>query len=527
MRSRNWMCAGVMAGLLCCSSLVHAEPVVQEWLRTYPFPPYTYGAMVALDHSGNVISVGHDPGASDLVTIKYDASGGVLWERHFTLAGYRLVATWVATDGDGNVVVTGYPQTFSSNPVAVGLLTLKYNSEGTLLWDDLYSATWGTTTRAIVDGTGNIYVAGNGWYGTYDFITIKYAPDGTRLWTDVFDHGGGFHTPTSMDLDGDGNLLVAGGGPAGSGMITALYDADGTRQWVIARAGNAGQSVKWTNDGHFYLTGSWYTQATGEDVRLLKYDAEGTLVWERFYDFGSGEFGTRLALDPQGNVFVTGFQSHGYADWLTLKTDSQGELLWSRVQDSHPGNDEFPGFIVAGPEGEVYVTGSGGPPPIPFTSYLQLVTLRYDADGTTAWEQRHYEWASRGVGAALGSDRSLYVVGLGNSITTIKYGQSQVVGVPHDGSGPLLALEQNHPNPFRASTQLTFAIPQAEHVQLAVYDVAGRLVRVLADEEMAGGRHGLSWDGTDADQQPVPNGVYFYRLLRPGREEHRRMILLR
>lgn len=518
--------ATLLACLLCLASGAQADTVVEEWLRTHAFPPYTYGAMVALDGAGNVISVGYDPGASDLITIKYDPAGNPLWERHYAMPGFCIVATWVATDAGSNVVVTGYPRTFSSNPVGIGLLTVKYDSGGSLLWDDLYEGTRGTATRALIDATGNIFVAGKIWSGSDDFVTIKYAPDGTRVWQDVFDQAGGFHAPTAMDLDADGNLLVTGGGVA-SGVITVMYDANGTRRWVSAHAGTGGQSVEWTDDGHFYLTGSWYTQATGNDVRLLKYDANGALIWERFYDFGGSESGTRLAIDTQGNVCITGFESAGYANWLTLKTDGHGNLLWSQVQDSHNANDEFPGFMVTGPEDEVYVTGTGGPPPIPFTSYVQTVTLRYNSDGTTAWTQRHYEWASRGVGAVLGNDRSLYVVGLGNSITTIRYGQPTEVSVP-DGSGePLLTLEQNYPNPFRFSTRLNFAIPQAEHVRLTVYDLSGRLVRLLADEEMAPGQHGLDWDGTDEDRRPVPNGVYFCRLQRPGREEHRRMTLLR
>lgn len=518
--------AAVLLGLLGPASRVQAEAVVEEWLRSYPFPPYTYGAMVALDGDGNVISVGHDPGASDLITIKVDPAGSPVWERHYTMPGYCVVATWVATDAAGNVIVTGYPQTFSSSPIAIGLLTVKYDSAGNFLWEDLYAGTRSSSTRALVDPAGDIFVTGKVWAGSDDFVTIKYAPDGTRLWQDTFDHAGAFHAPTAMDLDADGNLLVTGGGVA-SGVITALYDAAGTRRWVSAHAGSGGRSVEWTADGHFFLTGSWYTQATGNDVRLLKYDANGALAWERFYDFGGSEFGTRLALDAQGNVVITGYEGAGYANWLTLKTDADGNLLWSQVQDSHPSNDEFPNFIVIGPESEVYITGSGGPPPIPFTNYLQMVTLRYNTDGTTAWAQRHYEWASRGVSAALAGDRSLFVVGLGNSITTIKYAQPLAVGVPELGGELPLALAQNHPNPFRASTQLAFAIPQAERVRLAVYDHSGRRVRLLADEEMPPGKHELHWDGTDDARRPVPNGVYLYRLERAGQAEHRRMTLLR
>jgi len=528
MRLSSWYCGAVIAGLACVASLAHAQPAVQEWIRTAPWPPYTYGAMIAVDANDDIISVGYDPGASDLVTTKFDAAGSILWERHYAIENYSVRATWVATDGDGNVIVTGYPQTFSGNPVPVGLLTLKYDGDGNLLWDDLYSATWGSALRAIIDGAGNIFVTGRGWFGTHDFVTIKYAPDGTRVWQDVFDRSGGSHFPTAMDLDANGNLLVTGGG-VGGGLITVLYDASGARQWVVERSGIAGSSVRWTNDGHFYLTGSWYTPATSNDCMLLKYDATGALTWERFYNFGASEIGTKLALDTQENLYVTGYQSGGgYANWLTLRVAPDGNLIWSRVQDSHPAYDEFPNFLVTGPQDEVYITGSGGPSPVPGQSYIQMLTLRYDADGSTAWVGRHYEWASRGVGVALASDNSLYAVGLGNSITTIKYAQTPV-GVPApstDGAGRL-ALLAPEPNPFRADVTLRYTLPEREHVRLSIFDVSGRLVASLADGAQAAGEHRLSWDGRDLRGNAAPAGVYVMRLSAGARATTEKLVRMR
>ncbi|MFN0151105.1 MAG: T9SS type A sorting domain-containing protein [bacterium] len=524
----NWRCSALVAGLLCVTSLAHADPAVQEWIKTYPWPPYTYGAMIALDPDDNVISVGHDPGASDIVTTKYDPAGNILWERHYTMEDYSLRATWVATDGDGNVIVTGYPQTFSSNPVQTGLLTIKYDSDGALLWDDLYSGTWAFAVRAVTDGVGNIFVTGRAWFGTYDFVTIKYAPDGSRAWLDVFDQGGGNHTPTSMDLDPSGNLLVAGGGLSG-GMITTLYDASGQRQWVVERPGGAGSSVRWTNDGHFYLTGSWYTQSTSNDFRLLKYDAAGALTWERFYDFGASEIGTKLALDTQENVYVTGYQSGGgYANWLTIRVDPDGNLLWSRLQDSHPAYDEFPNFLVTGPQNEVYITGSGGPSPVPGQSYIQMLTLRYDADGTTAWVGKHYAWASRGVGVALASDNNVYAVGLGNSITTIKYAQSPVdVPAPtSDGVGRVTLLA-SEPNPFRSDVALRYSLSGTTRVRLAIFDVSGRLVANLVDGVRGHGEHRVFWDGRDARGIATPPGVYVMRLSGGSGEVSRKIVRMR
>jgi hypothetical protein len=489
-----------------------AQPVTQEWTRTATFPPYTYGTMVAVGPDQNVISVGWTPGASDIVTTKHDGNGNQLWQAHYTMPSYELVSTWVAVDASGNVIVTGYPQTFSGNPVQVGLLTLKYDSSGALLWDDLYPGTWAFTTRAIVDDAGNIYVTGRGWFGTHDFITIKYASDGTVVWQDIFDQNGGFHTPTAMDLDANGNLLVTGTGLSG-GLITALYDAAGVRQWVIEQVGIAGGSVRFTGDGHFLLTGSLYSPPTSNDFMLLKYDLGGQPTWERFYDFGGSEAGKKLALDAQGNVYVTGIQGV-YSNWLTLKTDADGHLLWSRIYDAHAYNDEYPNFLVTGPQGEAYITGVGGPPPPgPNLSYLSMVTLRYDADGTTAWTQTHYQWASRGVGVALGSDNSVYAVGMGNSITTIKYAQP-VAGLAAAAvdprNGPTLFPAA--PNPFRSDVALRYELTAAGPVHLAVFDVSGRMVANLVSGTRGAGVHQVVWNGRDDSGAATSPGVYLVRL---------------
>jgi hypothetical protein len=81
------------------------------------------------------------------------------------------------------------------------------------------------------------------------------------------------------------------------------------------------------------------------------------------------------------------------------------------------------------------------------------------------------------------------------------------------------ALRQNYPNPFNPETVIEFTLRGADAsrgrvpVTLRVYDVAGRLVRTLVDEERSAGvLHAVSWDGRDHAARRVASGVYFYRL---------------
>jgi hypothetical protein len=88
-------------------------------------------------------------------------------------------------------------------------------------------------------------------------------------------------------------------------------------------------------------------------------------------------------------------------------------------------------------------------------------------------------------------------------------------------------LDQNYPNPFNPSTMIRFGLSEAAHVSLRIYDLAGRLVRVLVDEHRAASAYSETWDGLDMDGSRVSSGVYFYRLVAGDFVQTRKMVLLR
>ncbi len=97
-----------------------------------------------------------------------------------------------------------------------------------------------------------------------------------------------------------------------------------------------------------------------------------------------------------------------------------------------------------------------------------------------------------------------------------------------DGNLPTHAscLLQNHPNPFNPHTTISFDLPIRSAVCLQVYDVSGRLVRTLLNDEMVQqGRNEVVWNGRNASGRQVASGVYFYRLDAAGQVETKRMVL--
>jgi subtilisin-like proprotein convertase family protein len=90
-----------------------------------------------------------------------------------------------------------------------------------------------------------------------------------------------------------------------------------------------------------------------------------------------------------------------------------------------------------------------------------------------------------------------------------------------------LVLDANYPNPFNPMTTISFALPQATHVQLRVYDLQGKLVATLADGTLTAGRHETIWTGRDDAGRQTASGMYFYRLIADGQTRSGKMLLLK
>jgi hypothetical protein len=81
-----------------------------------------------------------------------------------------------------------------------------------------------------------------------------------------------------------------------------------------------------------------------------------------------------------------------------------------------------------------------------------------------------------------------------------------------DSQLPLVySLNQNYPNPFGPATSITYSLARREHVDISVYDTAGRHVCTLVDEVQEPSRYRTAWDGTNAHGEQAPPGVYFIR----------------
>jgi hypothetical protein len=107
-------------------------------------------------------------------------------------------------------------------------------------------------------------------------------------------------------------------------------------------------------------------------------------------------------------------------------------------------------------------------------------------------------------------------------VTTI----SPVTATRGPGQTPGYHLGQNHPNPFRAETQFSFAAPAGEEIQIRVFDVTGKVVKTLFDKRSLGTGELATWDGKNDNGNRVASGIYFYRLRTFRSTLTRKMVLL-
>ena len=105
---------------------------------------------------------------------------------------------------------------------------------------------------------------------------------------------------------------------------------------------------------------------------------------------------------------------------------------------------------------------------------------------------------------------------------------TQTVILLEDSTTPhSVALHAAYPNPFNGKTTLRFDVPSTSPVQLALYDVLGRPVRVWTMHELAPGQYAQTWDGRDQDGRSAGTGVYVYRLRVGDTLRSGRLLLLR
>ena len=328
----------------------------------------------------------------------------------------------IALDGSGNVYVTGASTTTWGNPVRAYVggyeaFVAKLNSSGTLIWNTFLGGSGEDDGYGIaVDGSGNIYVTGMGdgtWGspvqayggGSYDTFAAKLnSSTGALVWNS-FLGGSGDDYSNGIALDGSGNVYVTGssnatwgspvqayGGGSNDAFAAKLNSSTGALTWNTFLGGSGydeGYGITVGGIGNVYVTGdSNATWGSPEGAYSGGYDAfaanlnssTGVLTWNTFLGGSGGDYGSGIAIDGSGNLYVTGDTNatwgspvgaySGSWDAFAVKLNSStGALTWNSFLGGS-GIDQGLGIAVDG-SGNIYVTGHStanwGNPMSPFS----------------------------------------------------------------------------------------------------------------------------------------------------------------
>ncbi len=343
---------------------------------------------VAVDIAGNVYVAGRTEGSlggpnaglSDILLAKYDEAGTRLWTRQIGTEAVD-VALGTAVDGEGNVYLSGYTQgsLAGRNAGDYDVVLLKYNSAGTLLWSRQIGSEAGEQCWDVTaDKVGNVYITGAtlgnlGWPysggGSVSFLA-KYDATGSQQWIRPIGSAG-VDASYRVAADGAGNVYVTGDTMDGLGGVNggstdvflAKYDATGTLGW-LRQVGSSGAESSYgvaaDAAGNVwicgYTTGNLAGPLVGQsDSFLIKFTAGGGRLWSRQFNPATpGGSNVGVAIDSAGNAYVGGYT--GPTTYLA-KYNAGGILLWlSPVQNLDQLYQYIHGVALDG-QGNAYIPG--------------------------------------------------------------------------------------------------------------------------------------------------------------------------
>ena len=341
----------------------------------------------------------------------------------------------VQQTSDGGYIITGLGGWIQSTFQGYVYL-LKTDSLGDTLWSKTFGADSGVDCGMSVQQTldGGYIVVGYTRElgpGLNDVYLIKTDSVGDTLWTRIY---GGIEMDDvrSVQQTQDGGYILAGGTASFGDTLGELYliktDSQGDTIWTRtygAHWSQGGNSVRQTSDGGYIITGDVSIDSIPQtsDVYLVKTDAQGDTLWTRIYgNPGIADRGESVQEASDGGYVVAGTacfssSSGGFDKAYLIKTDSQGDTLWTRtyvhrdrsrglsVAETYDG-----GYIVAG---ESFQSDGGG---------RLVYIVRTDSMGDTLWTRTYgYSAVSRARSVWQTSDSGFVVAGdIRGSITQLE-----------------------------------------------------------------------------------------------------------
>ena len=182
----------------------------------------------------------------------------------------------------------------------------------------------------------------------------------------------------------------------------------------------------------------------------------------------------------EGRISIIGSiieANESYMDWNTFQIDTEGQLLWSAKYDEMLSNDERPAWITALSNGDVFVSGQGGPAYNSPTGsqYMQFVVLRY-SNGELVWSDTNIYQGYVGVHSLVDESCNLYV--LGETAATVNFYEDDC-GIPNsifEEGNPSPTSLGIFPNPAIDEVNIKLPIVESTVEKIRIFNSTGSLV---------------------------------------------------
>jgi len=282
-------------------------------------------------------------GEKDVYVVKLDANGNLQWTK--TIGGPKDdLGTSLIQTSDGGYAIAGSTKSFGAGDEDV--YVVKLDANGNLQWtktiggkkDDvgLMSLIQTSDGGYAIAGATNSFGAGNG-----DVYVVKLDANGKLQWTKTIG-GPGDEIGFSLIQTSDGGYAIASYttsfGAGGGDVYVVKLDAKGNLQWTKTIGGPAdeiGFSLIQTSDGGYAiagLTGSFC--AGGLDVYVIKLNANGNLQWTKTIGGKEDDKGYSLIQTSDGGYAIAGYTKSfgaGGEDVYVVKLDADGKLQWTKT----------------------------------------------------------------------------------------------------------------------------------------------------------------------------------------------------
>lgn len=430
--------------------------------------------------------------AGDITLTKRDSTGNILWETAFdNLDNTRHeVATWVATDNAGNILVSGTIRSGFSSPVNAASVLMKFDSSGTMLWRVVFENSFdgSSTKKVLVDANDNSYVLGLGM-GTNGIVTKvkKFDPAGNSVWS-YFDTSG-VGAPLNIKFTPDSNLLIIARTTTGNLNGYSKIDLNGNHIWTNAGiASNTSGDACGDSQGNTYLINGEYVISNSGSV-LQKLAANGSQIWTDTNNITA----YRVEVGNDDNPVICGFPNSGTPGAAFIKYDSAGNFLWQNLDGDGPGYALLlHSQLKMDTDNAIYLAAG---------TLTEMAICKVNSFGISEWTAAIP--GSYANAFDFNTKEVIYVVGG----TTAKIGQLLSTEIVQ----PLQNEEENRiiifPNPVVSNVTLEIQLRKENIISISITDVLGKMVKHINHNGLQIGKNEVV-----VDLSELNCGVYFVSL---------------